>query len=167
MRANSISHVLFELFQLHMYWARDQISVWEMQRFLTPPPSPAPWSIFRLQSVQVLHFIQIDRQTMRHKFCIRVGVDYKVWLQLRFWLQVTENSRRLQLWLRLFDNFFPDYNYDFNYTPMIFLIMIMIICPLTDRIRLWFWLQVSDYDYKNKNIKKINTYFIPETPVNI
>jgi hypothetical protein len=43
--------------------------------------------------------------------------------------------------------FFSDYDYDFNYTPLIFLIMIMIICPLTDQLRLQFWLQISDYNY--------------------
>jgi hypothetical protein len=65
--------------------------------------------------------------------------------------------------------FFSDYNYDFNYTPMIFFItiMIMIICPLTDRLWLRFWLQVSDYnydyDYKNKSIKKSIHIFISET----
>jgi hypothetical protein len=59
-----------------------------------------------------------------------------------------------------------DYDYNFNYTPMIFSIMIMIICPLTDRLRLQFWLQVSDYNYDydyEKNIKEINTDFISET----
>jgi hypothetical protein len=57
--------------------------------------------------------------------------------------------------------FFSDYNYDFNYAPMIFFIMIMIICPLTDRLR--FWLQISDYNYDYKNIKKSIHIFISES----
>jgi hypothetical protein len=59
-----------------------------------------------------------------------------------------------------------DYDYNFNYTPMISSITIMIICPLTDRLRLRFWLQVSDYNYDydyKKNIKEINTCIISET----
>ena len=40
--------------------------------------------------------------------------------------------------------YFFDYDYIFNYNPLIFLItiIIMIICPLTDQLRLRFWLKL-------------------------
>jgi hypothetical protein len=112
------------------------------------------WRSFRL----TLDVYQ-ENTYQNNSLAARVWVGYEVWLRLRFLLQVTENSW-LQLRLWLFDNFFADYDYDFNYTPLIF--MIMIICPLTDRLR--FWLQVADYNYdygykKNTLQKSIHAYF--------